>query len=234
MLMKFWIGFSFLLLGITACTVSTEEVESVAVTAVPNATVTATMTTIPITPTTFPTDTAVPAITIPPTQTAVPTLTATPQPIGFAALPNNIAAGETAVDFPINTIGGKTIALSGLRGNPVLLLPTVPGCGECMLNLNILDAVYPEFRGQGIQIILLDLYPDNSPGYWEFLANQFPEADYIWGVAASDSFVIDYDITTLGTILLLDPAGNIVFRSEKLIPRDEFHQLLAAAATANE
>lgn len=180
-----------------------------------------------------------PTATLPPTAIPSPTPvsptpepTATPEPTGFAAVPSNVANGETAVDFNIHTLSGETIALSDLRSGYVLLLPTVPGCGACMVNLNILDAVYPDFRGQGIQVILLDLYPENNPGYWEFLANQFREPEYIWGVVDTENFVVDYEITTLGTIILIDPDGNVVYRSENLIPTDAFRQLFEVTVTS--
>ncbi|MFQ5433473.1 MAG: peroxiredoxin family protein [Anaerolineae bacterium] len=176
-----------------------------------------------------PTPTPLPSATpIPPT----PEPTATPEPAGFAVVPNNVTEGETvAVDFNINSISGETIALSDLQGSYVLLLPTVPGCGECMINLNILDQVYPDFRGQGIQVILLDLYPENSPGYWEFLAGNFREPEYIWGVVDTDSFVVDYEIATLGTIMMIDPDGKVVYRSENLIPTETFRRLFETAVS---
>ncbi len=175
-----------------------------------------------------------PAPTPTPLPTAVPptpTHTSTPEPAGFAAVPGNVATDQTAPDVRIKTLNGAAFNLSDMRGQYVLLLPTVPGCGQCMVHLNMLDGVYPDYRGQGVQVILLDLYPENNPGYWEFLANQFHEPDYIWGVVESADFVLDYEITTLGTVLLVDPEGIIVYRSEKLIPADTFRQLFDLATS---
>lgn len=79
---------------------------------------------------------------------------------------------------------------------------------------------------------MLDLYPENNPGYWEFLAGGFPEPEYIWGVVATDNFVVEYEITTLGTIMLIDPNGDVVYRSEKLIPPDALRQLFEIAISS--
>jgi hypothetical protein len=182
-----------------------------------------------------PTVTPPPTATITPSPTPIPPTpepTNTPTPAGFTAIPDNKANGETAVDFNINTIDGKTIALSELQGSFVLLLPTVPGCGECMINLNLLDIIYPDFRGQGVQVLLLDLYPENNPGYWEFLAGNFREPEYIWGVVDTNDFVIDYEITTLGTIMMIDPDGKVVYRSDNLIGRTAFRQLFEVATSS--
>lgn len=164
----------------------------------------------------------------PPSPTPVPRSSATPEPGGFADLPGNMAAGETAVDFTIRDMNDETFNLSDRLGNYVLLLPTAPDCGECMIHLNMLDAVYPDYQGKGVQVILLNLYPDDSD-YWAFLAAQFSQMDYTWGTAVSESFVLDYEITTLGTIILVDPAGHVVFRSNDLLSQAHFRQLFERA-----
>lgn len=167
-----------------------------------------------------------------PTATAVPpTITPTPEPVGFTAVPGNIATGKLAPDFAIHTLGDETMNLSDWRGQYILLLPTTPGCGECMLHINMLEAVYPDFRGQGIQVVLLDLTPENNPGYWEFLANNINEPEYVWGTATSTDFVLNYEIKTLGTILLIDPDGRIVYRSEKVQPSAVYRQLFELASS---
>lgn len=163
-----------------------------------------------------------------PSPTPVPRPSATPEPRGFADLPGNMAAGETAVDFTIRDMNDAIFNLSDRQGSYVLLLPTVPGCGECMIHLNMLDAVYPDYQGKGVDVILLNLSPDDSD-YWAFLAAQFSQMDYTWGTAVSESFVLDYEITTLGTIILVDPAGHIVFRSDDLLSQAHFRQLFERA-----
>jgi hypothetical protein len=226
--MKRWIILVIGIVALSACTTETAVSPTptlLPITVVPSATANIPRIDPPVTP-------LLPAATLPPTAIPSPTPvsptpepTITPQPMGFAAIPGNVADGEAAVDFNIHTLSGETIALSDLNSGYVLLLPTIPGCGECLMILNMVDLVYPDYRGQGVQVILLDLYSENDPGYWEFLANLFHEPEFIWGVVGSANFVVEYEITTLGTIILIDPNGNVVYRSEKLIPTDTFRQL---------
>ena len=152
-------------------------------------------------------------LTAPPPPTTVPEPTSTPEVTGFKAVPGNIATGESALDFTMVSLTGDSIGLTNWHGQHILLLPTTPGCGECMRNINILDRVYPDFRSQGVQVVFLDFSSENDPAYWEFLASNVGEPEYFWGVVDS-SFVLDYEISTLGTILLIDPNGDIVYRND--------------------
>jgi peroxiredoxin len=161
-----------------------------------------------------------------------PEPTATPEAASFSAVPGNKASGEPAIDFAIEDINGDLFNLSDKRGKYVLLLPTVPGCGECNYHLILLDLVFPDYREQGILVLLLDLYPEDNPGFWEFLANQYREPDYIWGTAASGTFVLDYEITTLGTVIFVDPNGDIVYRSEDTVTEDIFQELFDLATSS--
>ncbi len=97
----------------------------------------------------------------------------------------------------------------------MLLLPTAPGCGECMITLNRLDVVYPDYRGLGVQVVLLDITRSDLD-YWAFLAGNFNEPEYIWGMPESADFVSDYEITTLGAGLLIAPDGTIVYRNDRI------------------
>lgn len=161
--------------------------------------------------------------------TAAPTVAVAPSaPASIArivALPGNLATGEPAPDFTARVLGGDTFRLSAQRGSPVLLLPTVVGCGDCIFALREISVAYSDFRGRGLKAVILSLYPDDTPTTWQEYADYFAEPEFIWGVVDSTDFARQYNITTLGTTLLVDRGGRVVFRSEYPLFADGFRRL---------
>jgi hypothetical protein len=147
----------------------------------------------------------------------------------FTALPGNLAAGEPALDFTARVLGSGTFRLSELRGSFVLLIPTVVGCGDCILTLQEIAKVYPDYRGRGLKVLMLNLYPDDVPESWQEYVGLVGEPEFLWGVVDSIDFVIQYNITNPGTLLLVDREGKLVFRSASPILADDFRKLFELA-----
>ena len=157
---------------------------------------------------------------------------AAPAAIGiFAEMRDNLASGEQAPDFEIRALGNSTFSLSAQRGAYVLVVPTAIGCGECVFTMNQLAAAYPDYRDSNLKLVLINMYPDDVPESWDAYVEAYPELGAIWGVVSSVDFVVDYDIRSLGTILLVDPEGKLVFRSDRPLIEDELHQLFGLATS---
>jgi len=148
--------------------------------------------------------------------------------ITFADIPGNLATGDPAPDFSTMLMGETPFALTAQRGHPVLVIPTAAGCGECMITLGELADAYPAYRDQDIRVVVLDLFPGSSPDVWREMVDYFGEPAFQWG-AASDQFIEEYDVATLGMIFLIDRDDNLVFRSERPIPAGDFRRLLEMA-----
>ena len=146
-------------------------------------------------------------------------------PASFADFPGNQATGELAPDFTARAMGGVVFTLSEQRGVPVLVLPTVIGCADCVFSLTEIAIAYQDFRDTEITVVVLNLYPDDTPGSWQNFVDLIGEPGFVWSVVSSTDFVIDYNITTLGTTLLIDANGRLVFRREYPLQADEFRRL---------
>ena len=149
----------------------------------------------------------------------------------FAEMRDNLASGEPAPDFDARAMGNSVFSLAAQRGSYVLVVPTAIGCGDCVFTMNQLAAAYPDFRDTNLKLVLLNMYPEDVPESWEGYAEAFPELGAIWGVVSSVDFVVDYDIRSLGTILLVDPEGKLVFRSDRPLIEDELRQLFGLATS---
>jgi cytochrome oxidase Cu insertion factor (SCO1/SenC/PrrC family) len=85
-------------------------------------------------------------------------------------IPNNPVQGEPAPDFTVHRLGGETFTLSAQRGAPILLIPTMTGCSECLITLQELATVYPVYRNRDLKVITLSLFPNDTPDIWQEFA----------------------------------------------------------------
>lgn len=149
----------------------------------------------------------------------------------FAEMRDNLANGDLAPDFEVRAIGNSTFSLSSQLGSYVLVVPTAIGCGECVFTMNQLAAAYPDYRDKNLQLVLINMYPEDVPESWDAYVAAYPDLGAVWGVVSSVNFVMDYDIRSLGTILLVDPEGKLVFRSNFPLIEEELRQLLDLATS---
>ena len=138
----------------------------------------------------------------------------------FALLPDNIAQGEPAPDFSARLLGGEIFTLSENIGAYWLVLPTTIGCGECMFSLSMVTYAQP-IEDNKLNVLVVDIVESNQPEYWEAYFGLFEGLETQWSVVNSSDFVVDYDIFGLGTFLVIDPQGNLVYRSNSP-PRVEY------------
>lgn len=143
----------------------------------------------------------------------------------FADFPGNLADGEMAKNFTAKLLEGEQFSLSEHRGNYILVFPTVVGCGDCIFGINQIKVANEAFQESGLTVLIMNLYIDDDPELWRYFADTIDQKNILWGVVTSASFAVDYNILGLGTIFLIDPANQIVFRSENPLPVWKFEEL---------
>lgn len=190
------------------------------------------------------------APTTPPTATPAPTIEPTPEaglPIttlflgaqvpvtatNFADIPGNLARGDVTPAFRANLMDRGPVTSADWRGGYLLLIPSVAGCGECMVNLFELTKVYSDYKNANLQVAFLSIYPGDKPDVWRPLAETFPDLPIQWGTIDPD-FIVNYDIQGLGTVLLVDPQGKLVFRSDSPLQAESYQRLLALVEQPTE
>lgn len=62
-------------------------------------------------------------------------------------------AGFLAPDFHLSTAGGDTLALSDLRGNPLIVNFWASWCRPCRQEMPALQRVYIDYRAQGLVVL---------------------------------------------------------------------------------
>jgi cytochrome c biogenesis protein CcmG, thiol:disulfide interchange protein DsbE len=86
--------------------------------------------------------------------------------------------GFLAPDFSLQTLSGKTITLSSLRGQPVLINLWASWCTPCQAEMPAIQRVYQDYQAQGLQVLAVDSTnqdnPDKVPAFVQQLGLTFP------------------------------------------------------------
>lgn len=65
--------------------------------------------------------------------------------------------GKKAPDFTLETIDGKTFALSGLKGEKVILNFWASWCGPCEEEMPVLQKTYNELKDHNVEIVAVNM-----------------------------------------------------------------------------
>ena len=114
-----------------------------------------------------------------------------------------------APDFEAKTVAGKPFKLADYRGKYVLLDFWATWCGPCRGETPHLKAAY-EAYGADEKLVMIGLSLDNDPEAPKAYAAK-NKLGWIQGFLGRTSKVADdYGVRGIPTILLIDPAGNII------------------------
>lgn len=152
----------------------------------------------------------------------------------FDQVPGNRATGQPAADFTARLFGGGTFVLSKELGKYLLVLPTSFGCGECAYSLYLLGEEAKTQNPDSMNVLVLDIYIPDLPEYWQSYADAIDQPNYRWAVLDTPTFMEDYDIYGLGTFLVIDPDGRLVFQTDSPPPPEYIRHLYTLASNEEQ
>lgn len=134
-------------------------------------------------------------------------LAVTPPPAGTAM--TGIREGQLAPDFSLPTLDGGTLALSSLRGRPVLLNFWASWCAPCRQEMPALVRAYRQFHPQGLEIVAFNVTYQDSPAdvraFVDEFSMPFPVVLDQAGHVTEDS----YQLRGLPMSIFINPAGKV-------------------------
>jgi cytochrome c biogenesis protein CcmG/thiol:disulfide interchange protein DsbE len=161
---------------------------------------------------------------------------ASPTPAAVAAapaIPVGLSEGQLAPDFTLNTPDGKTVKLSSLRGQPVLINFWATWCAICRSEIPALEQAYQSYRDRGVVLLGVDVREDAAT-VQTFAAQTgmtFPLA-----VDADGAVSDQYQVRGIPTTVIVDASGVVRARRLGPLTPDKFaayvDPLLAAPVTA--
>lgn len=133
------------------------------------------------------------------------------EPLEKAAIAEKATAvGEVAPDFSLESVSGKSIALSSLKGKYILVDFWASWCKPCRAeNPNVIKA-YNEFNAKGFDILSVSLDKDSMA--WK---KAIEEDGLIWNqvIDGKGDIATTYGVSNIPFTLLLDKEGKIVAKN---------------------
>lgn len=121
-----------------------------------------------------------------------------------------LQVGDTAPDFALVDMNGKTHQLTEYKGQGVFLNFWGTWCKPCEREFPIIDKYYQEYQDEGIQVLAVNIAES------DFAVNNFVERKGLTFpvlIDKSKSVMSAYNINPLPTTVLINPEGKI----EKII-----------------
>lgn len=114
--------------------------------------------------------------------------------------------GKMAPDFELTALDGKTVKLSELKGQVVLLDFWATWCPPCKASLPHLMELQTKYGDKGVTIIGMSL--DNSPAELEMFLKRNPLNYTV--ISCPDRVKMEYRVTSIPRMFVLDRQGQIV------------------------
>jgi thiol-disulfide isomerase/thioredoxin len=124
--------------------------------------------------------------------------------------------GHAAPDWQLTDTGGKNHALSDYKGRVVLLDFWATWCAPCVQASPHIQALHKQFANRPVSVVGIHYNDRGDPaGYVKKKGITFPVMVSGFEVARN------YGVSSIPTILLIDPDGKIVYRQTGFDPSDQ-------------
>ena len=138
--------------------------------------------------------------------------------VGWQSLTPSVAPRNSARDFTVRTLDGRTLKLADLKGRPVVLDFWATWCVPCRASMPLLSQMQDRFASRGLIVVGLSV-DDGAPqavrGFAERLKVSFPVA------IATEGMLDDYGpIRSIPTTIFIDRRGRIVRRLVGYVDRE--------------
>lgn len=112
-----------------------------------------------------------------------------------------------AEEFRLRSLNGSTVSLSDYRGKIVLVDFWATWCGPCKRELPLLQAAYPKWKTEGVELLAISTDKDTSK-----VAPFISKNNYTFPVLFDDGTSKDYDVSGIPTLFVVDKNGKVQYR----------------------
>jgi thiol-disulfide isomerase/thioredoxin len=130
------------------------------------------------------------------------------------------------VDFQLKSVDGRTLGPKDFPGQVIVVDFWATWCGPCHLQAQILEPIYRDFKGRGVQFLAANVgeEPETVKG---FLKNKpFP---YPVLLDPKDSVASNLGVYALPTLLVVDKKGAVAYFQSGLADGDTLRQVIKKA-----
>jgi peroxiredoxin len=140
-----------------------------------------------------------------------------------------VSTGQSqgAPDFTLPLLSGTTFHLAAKLGHVVVLYFMAPTCTSCAQGSR--DLAQASLSVKGAEVLAIDVNPGDRPADLQ----AFVQSDGIpasapiqWGVDPNDMIASAYNVQTLETTVVIDPHGQVAYRSDSSVSPDQLAQIV--------
>ena len=115
----------------------------------------------------------------------------------------------------LRTIDGATVAVPA-TGHPTIVYFMAAWCVSCLQGATNLAELYSDYRGQGLQVLVIDADPTEQPSDLVRFKALAGNPGYFWAMDDGGRATRAYAVRTLDATTLVSGSGEILFRTESL------------------
>jgi peroxiredoxin len=136
---------------------------------------------------------------------------------------------SSAPDFTLPTLAGTTFHLAAQQGHVVVLYFMATGCAGCEPGSYDLAQALQSAKIQGAQALAIDLNTGDQPADLQAFVQSAgipASAPVQWGIDTTGAIASAYNVQALETTVVIDPHGQIAYRSDGSVPPEQLAQIV--------
>jgi peroxiredoxin len=136
---------------------------------------------------------------------------------------------SSAPDFTLTTLGGGTFHLARELGHVVVLYFIATGCADCGPGSQDLAQTLLSAKVRGVEALAIDLNTGDSPADLQAFIQSAgipASAPVQWGIDTTGAIATAYNVQALETTVVIDPHGQIAYRSDSSVPPERLAQIV--------
>jgi len=112
-----------------------------------------------------------------------------------------------ATDFTLQTLNGRQIALSDLRGRVVMVDFWSSWCAPCIAEASTLEATYLAYQAKGVEFVGIAIWDEKSAVLSHVIRYG---VTYTNGLDDTGKIAVEYGVRGIPEKFFIDPNGNLV------------------------
>ena len=139
------------------------------------------------------------------------------------------SGASSAPDFTLPLLSGTTFHLASQQGHVMVLYFMATGCADCEPGSHDLAQTLLSAKVRGAQALAIDLNTGDRPADLEAFVQSVgipASAPVQWGIDTTGAIARDYNVQALETTVVIDPHGQIAYRSDGSVPPEQLAQIV--------
>jgi thiol-disulfide isomerase/thioredoxin len=135
-------------------------------------------------------------------------------------------AAASKADFRLKTLDGRSLGPKDFGGQVVVVDFWATWCLPCRFQAQILEPVYRDYKGRGVQFLAVDVGEDADTVKKFLKTNPFP---YPVLLDPEQTVATQLGVLALPTLMVVDKKGKVAYFASSVIDGDSLRKILKQA-----